>query len=49
MAKLETARLARTLGTLLRNGVPLLAALGIARNVLDNRVLAADVDAAADG
>lgn len=48
VARLETARLARTLGTLLRNGVPLLAALGIARNVLDNRVLAADVDAAAD-
>jgi general secretion pathway protein F len=48
VAKLETARLARTLGTLLRNGVPLLAALGIGRNVLDNRVLAADVDAAAD-
>jgi general secretion pathway protein F len=48
IARLETARLARTLGTLLRNGVPLLPALGIARNVLDNRVLAADVDAAAD-
>ncbi|MFT4179012.1 MAG: type II secretion system F family protein [Thermomonas sp.] len=48
VAKLDTARLARTLGTLLRNGVPLLPALGIARNVLDNRVLAADVDAAAE-
>lgn len=48
LAKFDTARLARTLGTLLRNGVPLLAALGIARNVLENRVLAADVDAAAD-
>ena len=48
VAKLDTARMTRTLGTLLRNGVPLLAALGIARNVLDNRVLAADVDAAAD-
>lgn len=47
-AKLETARLARTLGTLLTNGVPLLAALGIARNVLGNRALAADVDAAAE-
>jgi len=47
VARIETARLARTLGTLLRNGVPLLAALGIARNVLDNRVLANDVDAAA--
>lgn len=48
LARLETARLARTLGTLLRNGVPLLAALGIARNVLSNHALAADVDAAAD-
>lgn len=48
VAKLETARLARTLGTLLRNGVPLLSALGIARNVLDNRVLAEDVAAAAE-
>lgn len=47
VAKIETARLARTLGTLVRNGVPLLTALGIARNVLGNRVLAADVDAAA--
>ena len=48
VAKLDTARLARTLGTLLRNGVPLLSALGIARNVLDNRVRAADVDAASN-
>ena len=48
LAKLETARLARTLGTLLRNGVPLLAGLGIARNVLGNRALAADVDTASD-
>jgi len=48
LAKLETARLARTLGTLLRNGVPLLAGLGIARNVLGNRALADDVDAASD-
>ncbi|HEU4991041.1 MAG TPA: type II secretion system F family protein [Luteimonas sp.] len=46
VAKLETARLARTLGTLLRNGVPLLAALGIGRNVLGNRALADDVDGA---
>ncbi|HEY0310066.1 MAG TPA: type II secretion system F family protein [Luteimonas sp.] len=48
VAKLETARLARTLGTLLRNGVPLLTALGIARNVLGNRALVADVDAASE-
>jgi general secretion pathway protein F len=48
VAKLETARLVRTLGTLLKNGVPLLAALGISRNVLGNRALAADVDQAAE-
>ena len=47
-AKVETARLARTLGTLVRNGVPLMAALGIAQKVMDNRVLAADVTAASD-
>ncbi|WP_298581364.1 type II secretion system F family protein [uncultured Luteimonas sp.] len=48
MARLETARLARTLGTLLRNGVPLMAALGIGRTVVGNRVLAADVEVAAE-
>ena len=48
VARLETARLARTLGTLLRNGVPLLTALGIGRNVLGNQTLAADVEAAAE-
>ena len=48
VAKLETARLARTLGTLLRNGVPLLTALGIGRNVLGNRALAGDVERAAE-
>lgn len=46
--KLETARFARSLGTLLHNGVPLLKALQIARNTLGNRVLAAAVDASAD-
>lgn len=43
VAKLETARLARTLGTLLTNGVPLLGALGIARNVLGNTVMQDDI------
>ena len=37
--KVETARLARTLGTLVKNGVPLLSALGIARQVTSNRAL----------
>ncbi|MCF6263956.1 MAG: type II secretion system inner membrane protein GspF [Xanthomonadales bacterium] len=43
VSKLETARLARTLGTLLTNGVPLLSALGIARNVLGNTVMQDDI------
>jgi general secretion pathway protein F len=47
VAKLETARLARTLGTLLKNGVPLLTALGIGGTVLGNRTLAEDVETAA--
>lgn len=44
VAKLETARLSRTLGTLLTNGVPLLSALSIARNVISNTVLRKDVE-----
>lgn len=47
VAKLETARLTRTLGTLLSNGVPLLSALSIARNVIGNTVLRKDVSDAA--
>ncbi len=48
IARLETARLARTLGTLLKNGVPLLTALGIGRNVLGNTALADAVDKASE-
>ncbi len=47
IAKIETARLARTTGTLLINGVPLLSALSIAKNVMTNTVLADDVAEAA--
>ena len=39
LLKVETARIARTLGTLLKNGVPLLGALTIARQVTGNRAL----------
>ncbi|HET8554029.1 MAG TPA: type II secretion system inner membrane protein GspF [Rhodanobacteraceae bacterium] len=39
LLKMETARIARTLGTLLKNGVPLLAALSIARQVTSNSAL----------
>lgn len=41
------ARLTRTLGTLLINGVPLLSALGIARETIGNLACVAAVDAAA--
>jgi len=39
LLKVETARIARTLGTLLKNGVPLLTSLGIARQVTGNKAL----------
>ncbi|MBB3227906.1 general secretion pathway protein F [Luteibacter sp. Sphag1AF] len=39
LLKVETARIARTIGTLLKNGVPLLSALTIARQVTGNRAL----------
>ncbi len=45
VAKMEIARLTRTLGTLLSNGVPLLSALSIARNVMNNSVLRQSVEA----
>jgi general secretion pathway protein F len=47
VSKIEIARLSRTLGTLLTNGVPLLGALSIARNVLANTVLKKEVSEAA--
>ena len=46
VARMETARLARTLGTLLRNGVPLLTAMGIGSRTLGNLALIADVESA---
>ena len=46
--KVDIARLARTLGTLLKNGVPLLGALSISRNVMTNTVLAQAVGVAAE-
>jgi general secretion pathway protein F len=47
VGKMETARLTRTLGTLLTNGVPLLSALSIAQNVITNTVLRREVNDAA--
>ena len=44
VAKMEIARLSRTLGTLLTNGVPLLSGLSIARNVMTNSLLRQTVE-----
>lgn len=40
---METANLSRTLGTLLGNGVSILVALGIARETVNNSVIATDI------
>ena len=45
--KLEVARFARTLGTLLANGVPMLTAITIVREVIVNRVITNIVDGVA--
>ncbi len=46
ITEVETSRFARTLGTLLSNGVSLLQAMSIVANTLSNRVLVAEVQAA---
>lgn len=43
VAKIEIARFARTLGTLLTNGLPLLQALGIVKETVGNDVIAASL------
>ena len=48
LQRIEAARLARTLGTLLSNGVALLQALVIARQVCSNRALQQQVDWASE-
>lgn len=47
--KIETARFARTLGTLLQSGVPLLQALHNSKDIINNRVIAASIDAVTKG
>jgi general secretion pathway protein F len=48
VAKVETARFARTLSTLLENGLPLLSALTLVKDVISNAVISASVGEAAD-
>jgi len=45
----EVARFARITGTLLKSGVPMLAALGVVKEMMGNLVLARAVDGLADG
>ena len=47
--KLETARFCRTLGTLLKSGVPLLQALHNSKDVINNRVIASAIDSVSSG
>lgn len=47
--KLETARFCRTLGTLLRSGVSVLAALNNSKDVISNQVIARRIDAVLKG
>ncbi|MEW6188416.1 MAG: type II secretion system F family protein [Thermodesulfobacteriota bacterium] len=49
LQKLETARFCRTLGTLLRSGVPLLQALKNSRDVIGNQVIALALEEVSKG
>ena len=49
LKKVEMARIARTLGTLVHNAVPLVQALGIVREISGNRVIAQAIRAVAEG
>jgi len=42
--KMAVARFGRSLGSLVQNGVPLLTALGIVRNIVNNKLIAQDID-----
>ncbi|MBI5634047.1 MAG: type II secretion system F family protein [Nitrospirae bacterium] len=47
--KLETARFTRTLGTLLRSGVPLLQALKNSKDIINNQIIASAIDTVSKG
>jgi general secretion pathway protein F len=49
ITKLETARFCRTLGTLLKSGVPLLQAMNNAKDVIGNQVIAGSIDSVSAG
>ncbi|HEV8615312.1 MAG TPA: type II secretion system F family protein [Methylomirabilota bacterium] len=47
--KVETARFARTLGTMLRSGVPVLGALAVVGDMMSNQAVGASVSRLSDG
>jgi general secretion pathway protein F len=47
--KVETARFARTLGTMLRSGVPVLGAMGVVGDMMSNQAVGASVSRLAEG
>jgi type II secretion system protein F len=47
--KVETARFARTLGTMLRSGVPVLGALGVVGDMMSNQAVGTAVSRLSDG
>lgn len=49
LRRAETARFARTMATLVSGSVPLVQSLGLAREVVGNRVMAASLDRVAQG
>jgi general secretion pathway protein F len=49
LRKAETARFARAMGTLVSSSVPLIQSIGIARGILNNRRIAASLEAVATG
>lgn len=49
LRKAETARFARAMGTLVSSSVPLIQSIGIARGILNNRRIAASLEAVASG
>jgi type II secretion system protein F len=44
ITKVEVARFSRTLGTLIKSGVPILQALDLVKDIIGNRVIAASMD-----
>ena len=48
LTKIEVARFARTLGTLVNNGIPLLPALGVVKDTVGNSVIAHGLESARD-